>query len=116
LHEGTSRGVLQGGDAITQETYNSFVQIKLPDDLIPDIRSRAAQEGRAVDEIVAELLRRALAPNRIHTPADRSMLERRAFVGGKFLSVEWGVDLNGFNEGRTAERHAAIGRDRAWRQ
>jgi plasmid stability protein len=92
------------------------VQIKLPDDLIPDIRSRAARAGRAVDETVAELLRAALGHDRVLTPADRSMLERRAVVGEKFISGEWGVDLNGFNEGRTAERDAAAGRDRAWRR
>ncbi len=87
-----------------------FVQIKLPDDLIQDIRSRAAQEGRAVDDTVAELLRTALGHDRVHAPADRSMLERRAFVGEKFLNGEWGVELNGLNEGRAGASRLRVTR------
>jgi plasmid stability protein len=95
------------------------MRVELPDDLIEDIRSRAEQEGREIEETVADLLRTGLeqSSNRqTLTRVDASVLERRTAVAEKFLSGEWGVDLTGFREGRVADRDSATDRDRAWRR
>ena len=95
------------------------MQVELPDDLIEGIRSRAEQEGREIEETIADLLRMGLeqSPSRqTIADVDASLLERRTFVAEKFLSGEWGVDLNGFREGRAADRNSATNRDRAWRR
>jgi plasmid stability protein len=70
--------------------------IDLPDDLVEDIRARASREGRDLDEIVADLLRKGLTA--------ASMLDARQEIAAKFISGEWGVELKGFEEARAAER------------
>ena len=47
--------------------------------------------------------------------ADAAMLERRAQVAKKFLSGEWGVQLDGFEAARAADRASAGKRTAAWR-
>jgi plasmid stability protein len=93
--------------------------LDLPDDLVENIQLRAAQEGRAVDETVAELLRAGLAASSSRTAtsvhATASMLEERKRIAEKFRTGEWGTDLSGFEEGRMADRDAAAKRDRAGR-
>ena len=94
--------------------------IDLPADLIEDIHLRAEQEGRGLDETVAELLRAGLETSASRTTtavhASASMLEERKRIAEKFLTGEWGADLTGFEEGRKADRDAAETRDRAWRR
>jgi plasmid stability protein len=94
--------------------------LDLPDDLIEDIHLRAAQEGRGLDETVAELLRAGLAASSSRTAtvvrATASMLEERRRIAEKFRTGEWGTDLSGFEEGRMADRAEAEIRDRAWRR
>lgn len=93
--------------------------LDLPQDLVEDIHLRAEQEGRGLDETVAELLRAGLAASSSRTAtvvqATAAMLEERRRIGEKFLSGEWGADLTGFEEGRVADRKASEARDRAWR-
>jgi plasmid stability protein len=90
--------------------------IDLPDDLLEDIRLRAALEGRGLDETVAQLLRAGLAASSSRPvttiPADASMLEERRRIAEKFRTGEWGVDLPGFEEGRVADRDVAEMRER----
>jgi len=95
------------------------MRVELPDDLIEDIRSRAEQEGRELEETIADLLRTSLeqsSSRQTLARVDASVLERRTGVAEKFLSGEWGVDLTGFREGRAADRDSAADRDRAWRR
>jgi hypothetical protein len=93
--------------------------LDLPEDLVEDIHLRAEQEGRGLDETVAELLRAGLAASSrtataVHVTAE--MLAERRRIGEKFLTGEWGADLTGFEEGRAADREAAEARDQAWRR
>jgi hypothetical protein len=93
--------------------------LDLPADLVEDINLRAEQEGRGLDETVAELLRAGLAASsRTATGvrATASMLEERRRIAEKFRTGEWGTDLSGFEEGRIADRDAAAIRDRARRR
>jgi len=94
--------------------------LDLPDDLVEDIHLRAEQDGRGLDETVAELLRAGLAASSSRTAtavhATASMLEERKRIAEKFLTGEWGADLSGFEEGRAADRDAAAARERAWRR
>lgn len=89
--------------------------LDLPDDLVEDIHLRAEQEGRGLDETVAELLRAGLAVSSSRTAtalhATASMLEERKRIAEKFLTGEWGTDLSGFEEGRAADRSAAEARE-----
>lgn len=93
--------------------------LDLPDDLVEDIQTRAAREGRGLDETVSELLRSALAASSkgpvTAIRADASMLEKRKRIAEKYLIGEWGAELAGFEEGRSADRDAADTRERAWR-
>jgi plasmid stability protein len=94
--------------------------LDLPDDLVEDIHLRAAQEGRGLDETVAELLRAGLEASSSRPVseirADASTLEERRRIAEKFRTGELGVDLQGFEEGRVADRDAAEMRERAWRR
>ena len=93
--------------------------LDLPDDLVEDVQLRASQEGRKLDETVADLLRAGLAlfvGAGVSVRADASMLAERQRIGEKFLTGEWGVDLAGFEEGRVADRNSADILDRVWRR
>ena len=89
------------------------MRIDLPDELMENIRSHAEQNGRGIEETIADLLRTGLeqsSARRTPAPVDRSTLQRRADIAEKFLSGEWCADLNGFEEGRLADRDAAAAR------
>lgn len=94
-------------------------RLDLPDDLFEGVRLRAAEDGRELDETVADLLRIGLAaaPVRPVTTvrADSSMLEERKRIADKFITGEWGLELAGFAEGLAADRESAEERARAWR-
>jgi hypothetical protein len=102
------------------QTFRVTTTLDLPADLVEDINLRAEQEGRGLDEIVAELLRAGLAASSSRTAtvvrATASMLEERRRIAEKFRTGEWGTDLSGFEEGRKADRGAAVMPDRAWRR
>ena len=97
------------------QTFLMTTTLDLPDDLVEDIHLRAEQEGRGLDETVAELLRAGLAasPSRTATAVEvtASMLEERKRIAEKFRTGEWGTDLSGFEEGRAADREAAEARE-----
>jgi hypothetical protein len=46
---------------------------------------------------------------------DALMMKRREAIAGKFISGEWGVELKGFEESRSADRKAAKERSTRWR-
>jgi len=46
--------------------------------------------------------------------ADAESLEQRRRIVDKFLDGEWGLELEGFEEGRAADREAADARARAF--
>lgn len=93
-------------------------RIELPDDLVKDLEDRAAQEGEALDETVVKVVRAGLAaaPRKTHISVDPDVLEERKRIAAKFRSGEWGTELDGFEEGREADRRAAEARNRSWRE
>lgn len=90
------------------------VKLDIPDDLAEGVRLRAAKEGRRIDETAADLLRIGLAATSVRpaTAIDvpSSMLEERTRIAGKFITGHWGVELEGFEEGRIADRESAEAR------
>ena len=90
------------------------MQVEVPDDLFEVLRARAERQQRTVEELLGDLLSDALRPR---TPADvdEAMLERRRRIGEKFISGEWGVGLEGYEEGRAKDRERDAERDRYWR-
>jgi len=97
------------------QTFLMTTTLDLPDDLVEDIHLRAEQEGRGLDETVADLLRAGLAASSSRTSTavqvTASMLEERKRIAEKFRTGEWGADLSGFEEGRAADREAAEARE-----
>ena len=95
-------------------------RLEIPDDLAEDVRLRAEEEGRGLDETAADLLRVGLAAlsvrpsTSIHVPS--SMLEERKRIADKFITGQWDAELTGFEEGRIADRASAEVRTRDWRR
>jgi plasmid stability protein len=93
-------------------------KLDIPDDLAEDVRLRAEEEGRGLDETAAALLRIGLASLSVQPVtairATSSMLEQRKRIADKFITGEWGLELAGFREGRDADRESAEVRARAW--
>jgi plasmid stability protein len=93
--------------------------LELPDDLIGEIKARAAQDGKELNDEIAELLRKGLAvppgERGDSLVADETLLKRRREVAEKFLSGEWGAELAGFEAGRAAERESSRKRAKLWR-
>lgn len=92
-------------------------RIELPDDLVKDLGNRAAQEGEPLDQTVAKVVRAgiAVAAKTTHIPVDPAILEERRKIAEKFLSGEWGTQLDGFGEAREADRRRAELRNGMWR-
>lgn len=92
-------------------------KLELPDDLLEEIRLRASQDGRNLDDMVTDLLRQALAGSGspVGVPVDGAMLDARRRVAERFISGEWGTQLTGFEATRAADRECANTRDRKWR-
>jgi plasmid stability protein len=82
--------------------------LELPDELVRDVRLRAAQQGQDLNDAVAQLVRRGLAVAAVESgqelKADAAQLARRKEIADKFISGEWGVELEGFEAGRAGER------------
>jgi hypothetical protein len=89
--------------------------LEFPEDLVEEIRRRAAREGRKLDDAVTDLLRQALGGTQ-HLTADAAMLEARRQIAEKFISGEWGTELSEFEAARTADRERAATREREWRE
>jgi hypothetical protein len=93
--------------------------LELPDDLVTEIKLLAVQEGKKLKDAVADLLRQGLeasaAGSGTVVKADKAMLKRRKALTKKFVAGEWGLDLTGYEAGRTAERRSAENRAKAWR-
>jgi len=70
------------------------VKLDIPDDLAEGVRLRAAEEGRRLDETVADLLRIGFSMTSVRPPtaieADSSMLDERKRIAGKFITGECG--------------------------
>ena|ERR1700676_1026896 len=94
--------------------------LELPDDLVKEIKLRAVHEGKKLKDAVADLLRKGLKSTSTGSgtvvKADKAMLARRREIAEKFISGEWGVELEGFEAGRAADREAAKKRAKLWRE
>ena len=90
--------------------------VEIPDDLVSEIEERAQDEGKNLDEEVADLLRKGLdsAPTNAAISADLANLEKRRAIAAKFISGDWGLDLSGFEANRAADREAARARAKRW--
>lgn len=90
--------------------------LELPDDVMTAVASRALQTGQHVQDVVAQLLRQALAVDSA-TPAETrdAMQIRRQEMTQKFLTGEWGVELAGYEEACAADHRRETERARAWR-
>jgi len=91
--------------------------LELPDDLVKEIRLLAVQEGKKLKDAVADLLRQGLeaAGSGTVVKADKATLKRRKALTKKFVAGEWGLDLNGYEAGREADRRSALARENSWR-
>jgi plasmid stability protein len=82
--------------------------LELPEDLVQEIEVRAEHEGKTLNDAVTHLLRKGLAAELSEScaqvRADQALMERRKAVAEKFISGEWGAELAGFEEGRSASR------------
>jgi hypothetical protein len=88
--------------------------LNLPDDLMKEVEAHAA--GSELNDAVADLLRIGLATSAAGvTSPDAAMLERRRELIQKFVSVEWGVELAGYEEARAVDRRKDAERANAWR-
>ena len=94
--------------------------LDLPDDLVKEIKLRALNEGKKLKDAMAELLRRGLTATASGSATvvkvDKATLKRRAELTRKFVSGEWGVELNGYEAAQEADRQSAAGRAKAWRK
>lgn len=109
--------ILFDGKPGTSQAALMKTTIDLPAELVTEIRLRAARAGHKLKDAFAELLRRGLAAS-AHVPlsggADRAALKRRKHLMRKFVTGEWGVDLDGAEAGREADRRTAKARADAW--
>ena len=91
--------------------------VDVPTALFSEIQSRAAQQGQLVPVVVVDLLRKGLDASGplANTHLDSAdSLQRRREIAEKFISGEWGVELEGFEADRTADREAARRHAELW--
>ncbi|HEX6099635.1 MAG TPA: hypothetical protein VF432_25195 [Thermoanaerobaculia bacterium] len=67
-------------------------RLDLPDDLLEEIQNLASQQGRVFDEMVTDLLRKALGTPFPVPTADQTTVAARRRIAEKFISGEWGVE------------------------
>lgn len=93
-------------------------KIELPENLVLEIERRAALEGKNVDDTLASVVREGLDSLARARPApivvDAAMLEERKRLLDKFLTGEWSVDFEGFEEAQAKERAEAEEQMRMW--
>jgi plasmid stability protein len=92
--------------------------LELPDDVMRAVTARATRVGQPVQDVAAQLLRQALAaePGSPGIEDEAAMLARRREIAEKFLSGEWGAELEGFEEGREDDRRKSAERAARWRE
>ncbi len=91
--------------------------VTLPDDLLREIQSHAAREGADLNEAITALLRIGLAKSSANgSTQDEAMLLRRQALTQKFVTGEWGLELTGYEQARSADRRKAAERANAWRE
>lgn len=93
--------------------------VDLPTQLFSEIQLRAAQQGAPVQAVVVDLLRKGLAADTPSAPTEvvvsEEMLRRRKEIVDKYLSGEWTLELEGYEEGREKDRQKEAERAEAWR-
>ena len=90
--------------------------LELPDELVKEIKLRAVLEGSKLKDAVAELLRRGLAAKSSAAKkkptvvkASPATMRRREEMTRKFLSGEWGMELQGCGGGGVDGRFEGAG-------
>jgi plasmid stability protein len=102
-----------------QKNGDMKTTLDLPDDLVKEVKLRAVHEGQKFKDAVIDLLRKGLSASdvsRTTARAEASLLQRRKEIGMKFISGQWGVELEGYEAGRAADRAAARKREARWRK
>jgi hypothetical protein len=93
--------------------------LDLPDDLVKEVKLLAVHEDQKLKDAVTDLLRKGLASpsggSSTAFKADKALLKRRKTLTRKFVSGKWGVELDGVEAARQADRRAANQRAKAWR-
>ena len=93
--------------------------VEVPTQLFSEIQLRAARQGEPVQAVVEDLLRKGLAadapPAATEVVASEEMLRRRREITDKFVSGEWGVELEGFEAGQEADRRSERELEERWR-
>jgi hypothetical protein len=93
--------------------------IDLPDDLLKEVKLLAVHEGSRVKDLVAALLREALAAAKGRATvvrAGKAAMKRRGELTRKFVSGEWGLALTGHEAAEEADRKSEKSRETAWRK
>lgn len=108
-------------DSFPVRYENSLMEatFSLPDDLMREIQVFSEHKGQRVDEVVTNLLRKALLADgeRGNAEADLSTtIESRRTIAEKFISGEWGVELEGYEASRDANREQARLHAERWSQ
>lgn len=93
--------------------------LELPDQLVEEIKLRASHEGQELTVAVVALLRKGLAADSeevaIGVEASAAMLQRRKEIADKFISGQWGVELDGIEAGQAADRESERELEGRWR-
>jgi len=94
-------------------------KIELPDELIQEIERRAAVEGKNVEDKVEAIIRFWLALEinpKVPLPivADAAMLEERKKLAEKFITGEWGCDIERWEDLRAKDRARDQERSKNW--
>jgi plasmid stability protein len=87
--------------------------IDLEDEVEEQLRRRAVANGSSLEAEARAILADAARETEIPV-ATEAMLQRRREVLDKFISGEWSAELEGFEEGRAADRAAAKARAALW--
>lgn len=93
--------------------------LELPDQLVEEIKLRAHHEGQELTVAVVALLRKGLAADSAQAAtgvdASAAIMQRRKELADKFVSGQWGVELDGFERGQAADRESERQLEERWR-
>ncbi len=94
--------------------------IDLPDALVKEVKLLAVMEGKKLKDEMADLLRKGLAasprkPTEVPSP-DAETMRRRGEVFDKFMTGEWSVEFEGYEEAKAAEREKELRTAALWRE
>ena len=94
--------------------------IDLPDALVKEVKLLAVMEGKKLKDEMAELLRKGLDARQAQPTEvpkiDADTMRQRKEIAQKFISGEWGIEFDGFEAERAAEREKAERMARRWRE